>query len=561
MKRCPACSKTYEDDQTSCPDDKQTLINVETTNSKENPSGANRESTRRANDPFIGKTLNNKFRIDDILGKGGMGAVYRATDTVLDRTVAVKLLRHDLLGDDNLDIRFLREARAAARIEHPHAITVHDFGALDDGNAFIVMEFIQGVSLRDLIKRNGAIAPTRAIEIMKQVCSAVVAAHQVGVIHRDLKPENIMLKDVGVGLPAVKVVDFGLAKLKESTSQSLANLTSKGEIIGTPFYMSPEQCNGSDIDERTDIYSLGIIFYEMLVGRPPFQGTPAAVIGMHLYKEITPVNEVNAAVPVTIAELVAKMVTKEKDKRPLTLASVLKELDTLQRRGSQTQEDLPAIDTNEFGGKAQTPSLMAREKAATRKLPGDKESDQISTSNNANKGATAVVSDATSQPLVDDAQSIYDSSIKTRLIADNTTQDHSAHTREYNSVDFRTKPGEQGTMRPAVLTAGMNNATSVMADETEQFKSAQAEIPMVAPTTVMAPIKTSYKVYYVIGILGIVFGLVLAFFIKTAMAPSTPKPTPATVVNSPAPEKTTPPKNRDKSSTPKGKPSPIPEDQ
>src|SRR5262249_9783153 len=151
---------------------------------------------------------------------------------------------------------------------------------------------------------------------------AVAAAHKVGVIHRDLKPENIMLKDVGVGLPTVKVVDFGLAKLKESVSQSLANLTSKGEIIGTPYYMSPEQCNGGDIDERTDIYSLGIIFYEMLMGRPPFQGTPAAVIGMHLYKAVPRVSEINPNVPDPLGEMILQMLAKEKDKRPTTLGTV-----------------------------------------------------------------------------------------------------------------------------------------------------------------------------------------------------------------------------------------------
>src|SRR5690242_18856533 len=131
-------------------------------------------------DQYIGKVLNNKIRIDALLGRGGMGAVYRATDIVLDRAVAVKLLRQELIGQDNLDSRFLREARASARIEHPHAITVHDFGTLPDGNAFIVMEFIQGCSLRDLVRREGPLPAKRAVEIMRQACSAVAAAHHVG---------------------------------------------------------------------------------------------------------------------------------------------------------------------------------------------------------------------------------------------------------------------------------------------------------------------------------------------------------------------------------------------
>lgn len=324
MKRCPACQKVYDDSSVYCSIDAKALTQID-----DREGVKLSKAISMAPDPYLGRTLNKKYRVDLLLGRGGMGAVYQATDLVLDRTVALKLLRQDVVGDENLDNRFLREARAAARIEHPNAVTVYEFGTLDDGSAYIVMEFIKGTSLRSLIKRSGALPVNRALEFMKQACSAVAAAHKVGVIHRDLKPENIMLKDVGVGLPVVKVVDFGLAKLKESVSQSLANLTNEGDILGTPYYMSPEQCSGIHVDERSDIYSLGVIFYEMMSGYPPFQGTAAAVIGMHLYKEPAVLASLDSAIPERYSSIVMSMLIKEREKRLAPVTNVLQKLDAL----------------------------------------------------------------------------------------------------------------------------------------------------------------------------------------------------------------------------------------
>ena len=223
-------------------------------------------------DPLIGNLLDEKYRIERMLGKGGMATVYLATQEPLGRKVAVKVLRHTSTDASVREIdekRFFREASLASKLTHPNTVIIHDFGVLeDDLGLFLVMEFLDGSSLGDLIRRVGHLSWDVAKPILKQVGGSLEEAHNRGLIHRDLKPLNIMVsQNVGVPISA-KVLDFGLAKpMEEAESEQV---TVKGAIIGSPLYMSPEQIFNEDVDHRSDIYSLGIVAYEMLVGRPPF---------------------------------------------------------------------------------------------------------------------------------------------------------------------------------------------------------------------------------------------------------------------------------------------------
>lgn len=212
---------------------------------------------------MIGKTIG-KFRIDRVLGRGAMGVVYRAVDTTIDRTVALKTVRDDLLDAENrtawLD-RFRREARAAARCNHPNIVTLFEFGDVE-GTHFISMEFVDGILLSDYVLHRPRIDLTAVGLIIGQVLAALAYAHARGIVHRDIKPANIMLLDNG----AVKVTDFGIARL-DSTA-----LTRNGEMIGTPNYMAPEQFTGATIDRRTDVFATGVVLYELVTGARPFEG-------------------------------------------------------------------------------------------------------------------------------------------------------------------------------------------------------------------------------------------------------------------------------------------------
>jgi non-specific serine/threonine protein kinase len=230
----------------------------------------------------LGTVVDGRYRVDAVIGAGGMGAVYRATDLQLERPVALKMIRSDLLSNRAMAERFRREAVAVARLRHPHIVTVHDYGVAPDVGAFIVMELLDGHSLRTELLRRSRLDLGTAMLLMRQVFAAVGAAHSAGVIHRDLKPENIVL-ELRDGARSVKVVDFGLAKLGESLLSSDAPLTLAEAVFGTPAYMSPEQCTGEAVDVRSDVYALGCVFYEMLTGQPPFAGRPVMAL---LYKHV-----------------------------------------------------------------------------------------------------------------------------------------------------------------------------------------------------------------------------------------------------------------------------------
>ncbi|QUV82521.1 protein kinase [Chloracidobacterium sp. D] len=268
---------------------------------------------------LVGSIIDNKVRLEAILGQGGMGAVYRGRHLLLERTVAVKVLRPEILTVEGSLERFFREARTAAATEHPNIVTVYDFGKLPDGGAYLILEFVEGKGLRHILLEQGVLPPPLALPILREVCAAVEFAHRRNIIHRDLKPDNIMLKRRDDGSTTVKVLDFGLAKTLEEAETS-SSITRTGELVGTPAYMSPEHCSGEDLDARSDLYSLAVIAYEMLVGQPPFRGRVAAILTAQIQKPPTPLREVNPDLPPALEEAVLVALAKKPSDRPASVA-------------------------------------------------------------------------------------------------------------------------------------------------------------------------------------------------------------------------------------------------
>src|SRR6187200_2589898 len=232
-------------------------------------------------DKFVGRTLPGGHHILDLISVGGMGRVYRAEQSVLGRTVAVKIIHPHLLADENAAVRFLTEARAASQLNHPNSVSVIDFGRTDDGQPYLVMEFLRGKDLARVAYEEGPLPFSRIVEVLRQALMALAEAHELGIVHRDLKPENIVLEPLRRGGDFVKVLDFGLAKLKADTQ--FPGVTSPGIVCGTPDYMAPEQGRGDPIDARSDLYAVGVILFQLLTGRLPFEAdSPTQVVLMHL---------------------------------------------------------------------------------------------------------------------------------------------------------------------------------------------------------------------------------------------------------------------------------------
>jgi len=267
-------------------------------------------------DPLLGQIFDEKYRLEARLGGGGMGTVYRATHLLIDRPVALKVLSQRFVGDETAQQRFRREARAAGRMQHPNAVSVTDFGTTADGYLYIVMELLEGHTLRDVLMREGPLDVARAVSIMLQTSAAVAAAHDAGLIHRDLKPGNIFIAQRADTVAVVKVLDFGVAKfaVEEQADDDYQTLTQVGALIGTPRYMSPEQCSGSGpVTPASDVYSLGIILYEMLSGATPFNAeTPLAIVFRQVSEPPPPLPE---SVPQKLRAIVERALAKDPMKR------------------------------------------------------------------------------------------------------------------------------------------------------------------------------------------------------------------------------------------------------
>jgi len=231
-------------------------------------------------DPMIGKVIDGRYRILGKLGQGGMGAVYKVEHLAMGKLAAMKVLHPALSQDAELGARFRREAEAVSRLSHPNTVQVFDFGQ-PKGVMYLVMELVRGEDLGTILRRDGPMPWSRARPILMQICDALSEAHEAGIVHRDLKPENLLLARGRDGRDVIKVLDFGLAKLRDS--EELTQVTARGSLVGTPFYMSPEQIRAEDLDGRSDLYSLGALLYRMVTGEHPFSAnTPVAVLTQHL---------------------------------------------------------------------------------------------------------------------------------------------------------------------------------------------------------------------------------------------------------------------------------------
>jgi serine/threonine-protein kinase len=265
MRLCPQCASSCDETHRFCPSCGFPLAKVETS----------------PDDPLVGRTLPGGYVILELVGIGGMGRVYRAEQTNLGRTVAVKIIHPHLVGEENAAARFITEARAASRLNHPNSVGIIDFGKTADGQLYLVMEFLRGRDLARVLYDQAPLPFRRIVDVLRQALAALAEAHNENIIHRDLKPENIILEPARSGGDFVKVVDFGLAKMRAETQAP--GITSPGIVCGTPEYMSPEQARGDPLDARSDLYSVGIILYQLLTGRLPFEAdSPTQVVLAHL---------------------------------------------------------------------------------------------------------------------------------------------------------------------------------------------------------------------------------------------------------------------------------------
>lgn len=273
------------------------------------------------NDQWIGRIVAGKYRVEELIGEGGMGQVFKATQLSLDKSIVLKVLRKSLLSDARTVARFQREAKAASRLNHPNAIGIIDFGQDSDDALYIAMEYVQGKDLHQILTDEGPIPERRLIRIVAQILAALSEAHAVGVIHRDLKPENIMIEQRRDQPDFVKVLDFGIAKLQEAPGSEGQALTRAGFVCGTPEYMSPEQASGAAVDPRSDLYSVGVILYQCLTGVLPFDAdSPVALATMHLSEDPLPPRQKNPDIHCSDAleKLILKAMAKLPEERPQT---------------------------------------------------------------------------------------------------------------------------------------------------------------------------------------------------------------------------------------------------
>jgi len=318
MKTCPTCQGNYPNNFAVCPQDGTPLVDA----------GAWTE----------GSVVRGKYEILAKIGQGGMGSVYKARHLAFDELRALKVMSPELLSDQLFVKRFKHEAVITRKLQHPHAVRVDDIDESEDGRPFIVMEFIEGRSLKKLIEDEGPLAVPRVCSIIKQVASALDAAHRLGMIHRDIKPDNIVLVETPEGEQA-KVLDFGIAKMKEARLSETAGmtLTGTGVVIGTPQYMSPEQAmgkRGDELDGRSDLYSLGIVMYQMLTADLPFKAnTTMEMLLAHMQKLPTPIRTLRPDLPIadSMVSLTMRLLEKDRDQRPANARALIQEIERVEK--------------------------------------------------------------------------------------------------------------------------------------------------------------------------------------------------------------------------------------
>lgn len=318
MRICPSCGTRFTNDGAFCPHDGQPLEEL--------------PDAEPVEDPLLGTVVDGRYQIERSIGEGGMGVVYLATHTSLRRKLALKVLRGEVAKDPDVVKRFVQEAQASSSIGHANIIDITDFGELPDGTAYFVMEFLEGQPLTDLIRQGGSLAADEAVSLVRQIASALSAAHARGIVHRDLKPDNIFLTKADGHDRFVKVLDFGIAKVGGANSK----LTKTGMIFGTPHYMSPEQSAGQAVDARTDVYALGVIMYEMFTGQVPFDAdTFMGILSKHMFEQPAPPSELNGSLG-ALEPLILRALAKTPEDRYSSMQALLEDLDTVESGGRVT---------------------------------------------------------------------------------------------------------------------------------------------------------------------------------------------------------------------------------
>jgi|GEM_PF-487531 len=346
MKLCLECNIHFSEENDSCPNDGSKLIPV-------------------GNDKLIGELVGDKYRILCHVGKGSMAVVYKAIQESTGREMAVKML-HQFLGSKEDSVkRFHREARAVSCLHHTNIIHLYDFGMMPDGQPYIVTEFLDGMTLAELLRQRGQLTVKEALPLFEQVLEGIAEAHKNRVIHRDLKPDNIVLQEVDVKLPidsenlikhnGVRVVDFGVAKMWGEAGGSSASLTLEGKVCGSPAYMSPEQCKGAEVDARSDIYSLGVVFFEVLTGQRPFAADDLmALMLMHVNKEAPSIGAMmpDVTFPPGLSNVIIKALNKNPEDRHQSAEEFWHEIEAVcrGRRILMDAKDNPAEDWIPFTG-------------------------------------------------------------------------------------------------------------------------------------------------------------------------------------------------------------------
>ncbi len=316
-KSCLTCGTGYSGELSVCPDDGTVL-------------------TPLSQDVLIGTTIAGRYQVLSFIGRGGMSVVYKARHNYMERIAAIKMLHAHLVSNPQSLKRFQQEAQAASCLAHPNVMGVHDFGITPQGQPYLVMDYLQGLSLAELIEKEGQLSPERTYGIFIQACDALSHAHQKGVIHRDLKPSNIMLLDGEDHPDFVKIVDFGIAKLLSQSEKQGQHLTQTGEVFGSPLYMSPEQCLADQLDARSDIYSLGCVIYETLTGKSPLSGASMLeTMYMHLNEPPLPFRKVRSDlnIPEELEAVVFRAMEKVPKDRQQSMAELRDELEAVRSAG------------------------------------------------------------------------------------------------------------------------------------------------------------------------------------------------------------------------------------
>lgn len=299
----------------------------------------------------VSENLGERYEVQTLLGQGGMGAVYKVRDKELQKTFAIKVLNSNLVEDKNSLKRFEQEAQAARGLTSPNLVAVYDFGMGKKGSPYIVMDYLDGTSLDAVLANGGYMDVPRAQDIFIQICEAIVHAHSKAVVHRDIKPSNIMLTKGINGGDFVKLVDFGIAKVLPSQQKATANLTQTGDIFGSPLYMSPEQCLGNKLDNRSDIYAFGCVMYETLTGQAPFAAeNPIKIILKHLNDQARPFSSLahDYKIPAQLEAVIMRCLEKDPSDRYQSAEELLKDLQDLRDGKSLKVKNSPRKKTSRF---------------------------------------------------------------------------------------------------------------------------------------------------------------------------------------------------------------------